>query len=229
VNLRSGLGRLGLAAGLVTGCVAPLPQVQATGTPRTSSSPASSAPSRASIATPNSGPALRGFPSRMGAVDPLAARALPSDQSFAGVRLAAGAGTVTIQFANRAPQSITVIDDMTGSDLYHVSSRFGPGNPQVDQGFVQVFLAPLHADDSQQLILAYGECQPTCTGASQVLVVSMNAEHHVVTEQLRVDSLTTAVAEARADGLWITEWNGASLASARHYRWVATTQSFAED
>jgi len=164
----------------------------------------------------------------MGAVEPLTASLHPSDKTYERVRLAAGAGTVTIRFSNARPQSITVVDDATGSDLYHVSSRFGPGNPHVDQGFVQFFFAPLHADGSEQLVLAYGQCQPACAGASQIFVISMNAEHGVVIEQLRLDSLTNAVAEAREDGLWITEWSGTTLMSTRQFVWVDSGQIFTE-
>jgi hypothetical protein len=165
----------------------------------------------------------------MGAVDPLAASTQPSYTTFDHVRLAATAATVTIRFLNFAPQSITILDDATGSDLYHVSSQFGPGNPQLNQGFVQVFLAPLHADGSQQLVLAYGHCdQGVCPGASEIMVISMNAEHRVVIEQLRLDFLTDAVAEARADGLWITQWNGSNSSSARHFVWEDSSQEFVE-
>jgi hypothetical protein len=144
------------------------------------------------------------------------------------VRLAATAAAVSIRFVNAAPQSITVLDEATGVDLYHVSSEFGPGNPQVDQGFVQFFLAPLHADGSEQLILAYGQCQPACAGAAQIIVISMNAEHHVVIEQLRLDSLSNAVAEARADGLWVTQWKAGQFSSARHFVWQDSSQVFVE-
>jgi hypothetical protein len=164
----------------------------------------------------------------MGAVDPLAASTQPASVTSDHVRLAATAATVTIRFVNAAPQSITVLDDATGNDLYHVSSQFGPGNPQVDQGFVQVFLAPLHADGSQQLVLAYGHCQAACTGASQVLVISINAEHRVVIEQLRLDSLINAVAEARDDGLWVAEWNAGQVVSTRHFVWRDSAQAFVE-
>ncbi len=165
----------------------------------------------------------------MGAIDPLAASTQPSYTTYDHVRLAATAATVTIRFLNSAPQSITVLDDATGGDLYHVSSQFGPGNPQLDQGFVQVFLAPLHADGSEQLVLAYGQCpQGACAGAAQVIVISMNAEHHVVIEQLQLDSLTNAVVEARDDGLWVTQWNAGQLLLTRHFAWEDSAQVFVE-
>ena len=164
----------------------------------------------------------------MGGIDPVAASTQPSNQVYDKVQLAAAAAAVTIRFVNAAPQSITVLDDVTGKDLYHVSSRFGPGNPLVDQGFVQLFLAPLHGDGSTQLVLAYGPCQRACTGASFVIVVSMNADHHVVIEELRLDSLTNAVAEARADGLWVTEWNAGQVSLTRHFVWDDRAQVFAE-
>jgi hypothetical protein len=165
----------------------------------------------------------------MGAVDPFAASTQPQYTTYDHVRLAATAATVTIRFLNFAPQSITVLDDTTGSDLYHVSSQFGPGNPQLNQGFVQVFLAPLHGDGSEQLVLAYGQCQPpACVGASQVIVVSMNAEHHVVIEQLRLDALVNAVAEARGDGLWVTQWNAGQIVLTRHFAWDESAQALVE-
>ena len=164
----------------------------------------------------------------MGAVDPIAAREKPFETSYKRVGLAAGAASVTVRFVNAVPQSVTVLDEATGSDLYHVSSRFGPGNPELDQGFVQLFLAPLHGDGSDQLVLAYGECKPACTGASQVIVISMNAAHGVAIEQLKVDSLRSAVAEARDDGLWITEWSTDKLLSVRHFVWEPAEQAFVE-
>jgi hypothetical protein len=184
--------------------------------------------SRTANPTRPSAVGLRPFGSRMGAVDPVAASTQPSDKTYDFVRLAAAAATVSIRFVNAAPQSITVLDAATGSDLYHVSSRFGPGNPQVDQGFVQFFFANLHSDGSEQLVVAYGQCQPVCAGASQVLVISMNAEHGVVIEQLRLDSLTNAVAEARDDGLWVSQWSGDQMRSARHFVWDVSGQELIE-
>ena len=96
----------------------------------------------------------------MGPVDPVAASLMPSEMTYRRVVLAAGAGTVTVRFVNAVPQSVTVLDEATGTDLCHVSSRFGPGNPQLDQGFVRLFFAPLHADGSEQLVLAYGDVSP---------------------------------------------------------------------
>jgi hypothetical protein len=171
---------------------------------------------------------LNPFASRTGAVDPVAASQKPFETSYKHVELAAGAANVTVRFVNAVPQSVTVLDEATGSDLYHVSSRFGPGNPKLDQGFVQLFLAPLHGDGSDQLVLAYGDCQPACTGASQVLVISMNAEHGVAIEQLKLDSLKSAVVEARGDGLWITQWSGDQLVSTRHFGWDLAAQAFVE-
>ena len=183
-----------------------------------------------SSASPMASPVvgLRPFESRMGAVDPLAATQ-EQNRSFEHVRLAATAPTVTIRVLNSAPQSITVLDEATGSDLYHVSSQFGPGNPHLDQGFVQVFLASLHDDASQQLVLAYGPCQrPACAGASQVMVISMNAEHGVVIEQLRLDKLVNAIAEARNDGFWVSQWNAGQNVLTRHFAWDNSEQVFVE-
>ena len=70
--------------------------------------------------------------------------------------------------------------------------------------------------------------QRACTGASQVIVVSMNADHHVVIEELRLDSLTNAVAEARADGLWVTQWNAGQVLLTRHFVWEDSAQVFVE-
>ena len=231
VRLRGLLGYLALVVCTVTSCTSTPPPLPASSLPsQVAASPVSTLtpPGRSVIPATPSGVALRAFDLRMGAVDPLTASLHPSDGTYERVRLAAGAGTVTIRFSNARPQSITVVDDATGSDLYHVSSRFGPGNPQVDQGFVQFFFAPLHADGSEQLVLAYGQCQPACSGAAQILVISMNAEHGVVTEQLRLDSLTNAVAEAREDGLWITEWGANTLLSTRHLVWADSEQIFTE-
>lgn len=168
------------------------------------------------------------FASRAGAVDPLTGAATSSQQTFAHVQLAASAALVTIRFVNAAPQSITILDESSGADLYHVSSMFGPGHPQADEGFVQVFLAPLHNDASEQLILGYGPCRPGCTGASQVLVISMNADHHVVIEQLQLDSLADAVAEVREGSLWVSQWAAGRVTSVREFRWDAVRQELVE-
>ena len=214
-----------LAASIGASCTSTPPSLPAS--PGASqAAPVSARPFALSIETPAGG--LKPFGSRMGAIDPLAASTQPSDKLYERIGLAAATGTVTVRFVNALPQSITVLDDTTGSDLYHVSSRFGPGHPQGDQGFVQFFFAPLHADGSQQLVLAYGQCQPVCAGASQVLVISMNAEHGVVVEQLRLDLLTNAVAEARADGLWVTQWSGGQVVSTRHFVWEDSSQVFVE-
>ncbi len=213
-----------LAAVFGVSCASAPPSLPAS--PPSSQAALTSSPSALPIETPVGG--LRPFGARMGAVDPLAASTQSAGVTYAHVRLAATAAYVMVRFVNAVPQSIAVLDEATGSDLYHASSQFGPGNPQVDQGFVQVFLAPLHADGSEQLVLAYGHCQPACAGAAQVIVISMNAEHHVVIEQLRLDALTNAVAEARADGLWVTQWNGSTLSSLRRFVWEDSSQTFVE-
>jgi hypothetical protein len=214
-----------LAVVLGVSCTSAPPSLLAS--PPSSQAALTSSPSAFPIETAVGG--LRPFGARMGAVDPLAASTQSASVTYAHVRLAATAAYVMIRFVNAVPQSIAVLDEATGSDLYHVSSQFGPGNPQVDQGFVQVFPAPLHADGSEQLVLAYGQCdQGVCPGASEIMVISMNAEHHVVIEQLRLDALTNAVAEARADGLWVTQWNGSTLSSARHFVWEDSSQEFVE-
>lgn len=213
-----------LAMVLGASCTSAPPSLPAS--PRPSQAAVTSSPAALPMETPAGG--LRPFSLRMGAIDPLAARIQGSITTFDHVRLAAAAPSVSIRFVNAVPQSITILDDATGADLYHVSSRFGPGNPQVDQGFVQFFLAPLHADGSKQLVLAYGQCEHACLGATQVIVISMNAEHHVVIEQLRLDSLSDAVAEARADGLWVTQWNAGRFSLARHFVWQDSSQELIE-
>jgi hypothetical protein len=174
--------------------------------------------------TPGVAVTPRTFQTRAGAVDPIAASAQASTQDFAHIQLAASATLVTIHFVNAAPQSITVLDEISGEDLYHVASRLGPGNPVLNQGFVQVFLAPLHRDESQQLVLAYGDCEPVCSGASQVLVVSMNSEHRVVIEQLRLTDLKNAVVDVRGGMLWL--WQTDS--TLRRFTWDAADQEFVE-
>ena len=56
----------------------------------------------------------------------------------------------------------------------------------------------------------------------------MNPEHGVVIVQLRLDLLTNAVAEARADGLWVTQWSGGQVVSTRHFVWEDSSQVFVE-
>lgn len=164
------------------------------------------------------------FSERGGAVDPVAAAAKPSEVRFDNIRLAAGATPVSVRFVDGLPQSITVLDEQTGEDLYHVGSRFGPGNPILDQGFLQVFFAALHHDESRQLVLAYGYCQPVCRGASQILVISMNAAHRIVTEQLRLMDLKDAVTDVRDGALWVWQSDG----SLQRFAWDAGRQEFTE-
>ncbi len=184
----------------------------------------------ASEAVPASSPTSRPSPFalRAGAIDPIAVAVKPSDQTFPQVQLAASAAPVTIRFINGVPQSVTVLDESSGTDLYHVTSGIGPGHPQVDQGFVQVFLAGLHNDGSQQLVLAFGSCRPSCAGASQVLVISMNAEHHVVIEQVRLDGLKDAVTEVRDGSLWVSQWDNGRATSVREFRWDPARQEMVE-
>lgn len=187
---------------------------------------ASPAVTARTAATPS--PTPRAFAARAGAVNPIAAATSATTQDFAHVQLAASAAPVTIHFVNGLPQSISVLDDKSGADLYHVGSRYGPGHPTVDEGFLQVFLAQLHNDTSQQLVLAYGNCSPACTGASQLMVISMNAEHQVVIEQLRLNGLTDAVAEARDGLLLVSQWQAGTIASVRQFKWDVQLQGMAE-
>ena len=56
----------------------------------------------------------------------------------------------------------------------------------------------------------------------------MNAEHGVVIEQLRLDALKSAVAEARDDGLWIAQWSAGRVTTTKHFVWEGATQTFVE-
>jgi hypothetical protein len=180
----------------------------------------------ASTAPPSAAVSVSAPSARPGAVDPLATSPT-SVQIFEHIRLAANGPLVTVRFTNARPQILSLVDEESDREIYHLTNRFGPGNPQVDQGFTQVFTASLHQDGGTQVVLTYGPCAATCA-ATQVMVLGMNVDHVIVRDELALNGLQNAVAEASSGLLLISEWPAGHLQTVRRFSWDAQTQQFFE-